>query len=144
MMVSTIFLSFTYIMQKLKTVLAKVFQLSLSQQTVDRLLNLEIFIGGALTSIALNMFPKSDVNLIKVFLYPRAIESLWELFKHQIPALEQYGIDREQYFRSQKWYHLPSYISAEALFCSATITLCVYAFAFESYALSPSLLKRIA
>mmetsp|Transcript_5599 Transcript_5599/g.9628 ORF Transcript_5599/g.9628 Transcript_5599/m.9628 type:complete len:123 (-) Transcript_5599:204-572(-) len=86
----------------------------------------------------MQFIPKGDVNLIKVFLYPRAIESFWQLLRPRLPLAERKESDEED----KKW-SIGKLFSYEALFCSVCITLCVYAFGFEAYALTPSLVKRI-
>mmetsp|Transcript_19696 Transcript_19696/g.30416 ORF Transcript_19696/g.30416 Transcript_19696/m.30416 type:complete len:170 (+) Transcript_19696:621-1130(+) len=145
MLISTFFLTFIYVMQKVKAGLCRLFKKQadkLTNKQKDVMFNIELFVGGCLASLAFKFFPKVDINLLKVLLYPRAIESLWQLIKHQIPDLKKYSVDREEYFKKAKWYNFYSYLSAEAITIAICMTFLVYAYGFESYALSPSLMKK--
>ena len=41
----------------------------------------ELFIAGAISSLALFLFEKKDVRLLKLFFYPRVLECIWKFIK---------------------------------------------------------------
>jgi len=43
--------------------------------------NIELFIAGAVSSLALAIFEKFDVKLFKLFFYPRVLEVIWKYIK---------------------------------------------------------------
>ena len=75
-----------------------------------------------LSSLALKDLQPTELSILKVLVYPRAIENLWELVKNKI--IEISG-NNETVIRILNPHR------GETVVCAALITICVYAWAFE-------------
>jgi hypothetical protein len=95
---------------------------------------LELFIAGALSSYALRDLQVIELSLLKVLVYPRAIENLWTLVKNKIIKISD---------NNEKVIRILNPHRGESVLCATLLTVCVYAWSFEPWALTPSLNKKI-
>ena len=96
--------------------------------------NAELFLAGCASSFALRFFERSELNILKVLIYPKTIETFWELFRKKMIELSNNNETVVQALNPPR---------GETVFCILMITICVYAFAFEPYALNAGLVARI-
>ena len=45
--------------------------------------NVELFFAGCASSFALRLFERGELNILKVLIYPKTIETFWELFRQK-------------------------------------------------------------
>ena len=43
--------------------------------------NVELFLAGCASSFALRLFERGELNILKVLIYPKTIETFWELLR---------------------------------------------------------------
>lgn len=122
--ISGIFLLFRYFIQKLKQ--------NIPSFKIDR--NVELFMAGCASSLALRLFERGELNILKVLIYPKTIETFWELFRKKMIEKSNNNETVVQILNPPR---------GETFFCILMITICVYAFAFEPYALNSGLVARI-
>jgi hypothetical protein len=96
--------------------------------------NVELFFAGCASSFALRLFERGELNILKVLIYPKTIETFWELFRQK--AIEKSN-------NNETVVKVLNPPRGETFFCILMITICVYAFAFEPYALNTGLVSRI-
>ena len=83
---------------------------------------LELFIAGCLSSLALRDFQATELSILKVLVYPRAIENVWELFKSKVIELSD---NHPTVIKIMNPYR------GESVICAILISISVYAWAFE-------------
>ena len=90
--------------------------------------------AGCLSSLALRHFQPTELSILKVLVYPRAIENSWELLKNKIIELSD---NNETVTKILNPYR------GESVVCALLISICVYAWAFEPWCLTPSINRKI-
>jgi hypothetical protein len=96
--------------------------------------SVELFIAGCLSSLALRLFERGELNILKVLIYPKTVETFWELFRKR-------AIERSE--NNETVVKILNPPRGETMFCVLVVSVCVYAYAFEPYALNKSLVARI-
>ena len=94
----------------------------------------ELFIAGCLSSLALRLFERGELNILKVLIYPKTVETFWELFRKKMIEWSE---------NNDTVVNILNPPRGETIFCILVLSVCVYAYAYEPYALNKSLVTRI-
>ena len=94
----------------------------------------ELFIAGCLSSFALHHLQPTELSILKVIVYPRAIENIWSIFKDKILDLSG---------KNKILSAILNPYRGESIICAIFLTICCYSWLCEPLALTPSLNKKI-
>ena len=95
----------------------------IKKMQIPMTLDLEVFCASLLSSTSLLLAKQSDLNLIKVLIYPRALEAIFNILKEK------------GYIRPIKY--------GEALSCFVALYICTYCYIFEPHNIGESYVRTV-